>query len=198
MTHEDKQKLAEKIAEKAMSAKNVTYAVVLQAVYEALNARDEEIAKLYQKIKDSNAYTTYWGNRIKRLQSRLIKKGQEIKELKEKLLFADDSIKDADKWIAKYKLELDQLRNPWISVEKRMPPRDVALVFPTHSIPVIGMIGNSTDTIHTGMRYDYSSKEWCYGFTPMRKYGADNDLLISGDTLPVTHWMPIPKLKKGE
>ena len=135
MTHEDKQKLAEKIAEKAMSAKNVTYAVVLQAVYEALNARDEEI---------------------------------------------------------------EQLRNPWISVEERMPPRDVALVFPTHSIPVIGMIDNSTDRIHTGLRYDYSSKEWCYGFTPMRKYGADNDLLISGDTLPVTHWMPIPKLKKGE
>lgn len=46
MTHEDKQKLAEKIAEKAMSAKNVTYAVVLQAVYEALNARDEEIRQL--------------------------------------------------------------------------------------------------------------------------------------------------------
>ena len=46
MTHEDKQKLAEKIAEKAMSAKNVTYAVVLQAVYEALNARDEEMKQL--------------------------------------------------------------------------------------------------------------------------------------------------------
>ena len=87
--------------------------------------------------------------------------------------------------------------NQWISVEDRLPPRDVALVFPTHSIPVIGMIGNSTDAIHTGMRYDYSSKEWCYGFTPMRKYGADkDDLLIRGDTLPVTHWMPIPKLKK--
>lgn len=46
MTHEDKQKLAEQIAEKAMSVKNVTYAVVLQAVYEALNARDEEMKQL--------------------------------------------------------------------------------------------------------------------------------------------------------
>lgn len=126
MTHEDKQKLAEKIAEKAMSFKNVTYAVVLQAVYEALNARDEEI---------------------------------------------------------------EQLRNPWISVEDRLPPRDIALVFPTHSVPVIGMLDNSTFRIHIGMRYDYSFKEWCYGFTPMRKYGTE--------TLPVTHWMKIPKLKKG-
>lgn len=50
MAQEQKQKLVERIAEKAMSVKNVTYAVVLQAVHEALNARDEEV----EQLKDEN------------------------------------------------------------------------------------------------------------------------------------------------
>jgi hypothetical protein len=117
---------------------------------------------------------------------------RDIEDLQKMVKMRSDAFECARK-------EIDRSNNPWISVEERLPPRDVALIFPTHSIPVIGMIGNSTDIIHTGMRYDYSSKEWCYGFTPMRKYGANkDDLLISGDTLPVTHWMPIPELKKGE
>lgn len=55
MTREDKQKIAEQIAEKAMSAKNVTYAVVLQAVHEALDARDEEVERLQRRTKQLRA-----------------------------------------------------------------------------------------------------------------------------------------------
>lgn len=102
---------------------------------------------------------------------------EEIAELKERLKFADDSIADADKWIAKYKLDianleakLEQLRNPWISVEDMLPEE--------HSRVLI-MFCNGTVTYN-----DY--------------IGVGDINYMKAHSKTITHWMPIPALNPAE
>ena len=57
MTTNKKKKLAKEYAEKVMAAKNVTYAVVHQALYEMLNARDEEVERLEKSVCDAQKAT---------------------------------------------------------------------------------------------------------------------------------------------
>lgn len=85
------------------------------------------------------------------------------------------------------KIELDKLRNPWISVNERLP-EEFQIVF-------VHMQGGSCDSaIYTNgvFRRDLQLK-----------FGMKDDgyTLISWQQMfksNITHWMPIPELKKGE
>lgn len=102
---------------------------------------------------------------------------EEIKELKERLKFADESIADADKWIAKYKLELYKLRNPWIRVNDKLPEEDPD--DKGYSVEVLGLFPDGN-----------TSKCFCSI--------EEGIWLIEGLTCDKpTHWTPIPQLKKG-
>lgn len=67
--------------------------------------------------------------------------------------------------------ELDQLRNPWISVEERLPDEEGDYLIQVDSF-----------------------SRATFGFYSVR----NNKFLHLPPNVNVTHWMPIPELKKGE
>lgn len=84
----------------------------------------------------------------------------------------------------------ERLRNPWISIEDRLP-KDGDIVF-THSVLIIesGGVRNEEEQYLT-------QKYTCRWITDETKQinmcGEKYDIVNK-----VTHWMPIPELKKGE
>lgn len=103
---------------------------------------------------------------------------EEIKELEEKLKYADESIADADKWIAKYKLELDQLRNPWISVKDRLPDDNKTVLLWFGGYYAVAVMRNG--------------KWWhCTGWQTDGGWSALDEISDIA-TMYITHWMPIP------
>lgn len=101
---------------------------------------------------------------------------EEIKELKKRLKFADESIADADKWIAKYQLENYELRNPWISVKDRLPEKAIGKSERSEYVLCRHKNGNYYVAYwHVGLEYWYSMP-----------YKIDKN--------NITHWMPIPEV----
>lgn len=70
--------------------------------------------------------------------------------------------------------ELDQLRNPWISIEERLPEKINKFM----SEPVLCRYTRGNKEYFHVSQYDFDFDEW----------------QISN----VTHWMPIPQIEKGE
>lgn len=77
--------------------------------------------------------------------------------------------------------KVEQLRNPWISVEERLPEEDTDNI----SIPVVAITNNG---YWFKGKYDYNNKDWFFSEDP------DHLDFEVGEF--VTHWMPIPELKK--
>ena len=104
---------------------------------------------------------------------------EEIKELEQALAFTEDVV-DAQK------KELDQLRNPWISVEERLPEKTKG-VFSCEVRELekdkIVFYKDERGYIHTG--YLNANNHW-------RDLDRDNTAIYT-----VTHWAPIHELKKG-
>ena len=69
------------------------------------------------------------------------------------------------------KTELDKLRNPWISVEERLP-----------KVGEFVFVSLANGYVCRGVLYDDVEEIWY-----VDEYGI----------VDVTHWMPIPELKKG-
>lgn len=107
-------------------------------------------------------------------------RNDEVKELKEKLKFADESIADADKWIGKYKLEIYKLQNPWISVEVEKPVEGKDVIF---------MLPNGL--VYKGFRKVIGIRDRVF----LRCAPKGTNCYMISD---VTHWMPMPELKKGK
>lgn len=133
---------------------------------------DEQIKQNAEEYADSiydrKFQNSLWKDKYYAFVAGAHSRDEEIKELEKRVKYADESIADADKWIAKYKLELDKLRNPWISVSDKMPEEfEVVIAYAAN-----GHIENSYWDGHywTGDFYDTT----------------------------VIYWMPLPKLKKGE
>lgn len=105
---------------------------------------------------------------------------EEIKHLEEQLeITACDMIA--------YKAQVEQLRNPWISVEERLPEKTKG-VFSCQVRQLekdkIVYYKDTRGYIHTG--YLNAINHW-------RDLDRDNGVIY-----PVTHWMPIHELKKVE
>jgi hypothetical protein len=94
---------------------------------------------------------------------------EEIKELEER-------IKVLDMNLVEQQLENQQLHNPWISVEDRLPEK---LENDCVSYYVLTRIDGPRQIWYMVNRYNYDIKSW---------EGCNNN---------TTHWMPIPELKKG-
>jgi len=79
--------------------------------------------------------------------------------------------------------ELVKYRNPWISVKDRLPEKDGDNI----SIPVAAITNKG---YWFKGQYDYDNKDWFFSEDP-------DQLDFETDEI-VTHWMPVPKLKKEE
>lgn len=116
---------------------------------------------------------------------------EEIELLRHTLSQATNMLRNGnDKLLADYmvqKIELDQLRNPWISVEDRLP-EEFQMVF-------VHMQGGSFDcAIYTNGAFERSLQ---------LKFGMKDEgyTIISWEQKfksNITHWMPIPQIEKGE
>ncbi len=73
----------------------------------------------------------------------------------------------------------EKLRNPWISVEERLPQESKK--YKGWLSDIVFVITNKNDG--TSARYDHATKTWC----PAK--------ILQGS---ITHWMPILEVKKGE
>ena len=124
---------------------------------------------------------------------------EEIKELKS-LIKMESEIREGllrDKH--KLQDELDQLRNPWISVEERLPEIDQTQHTKKKNWSIAVLV-HDIDILHDALgqayppdvaRYDYERKDWLY----VEPGCYANEIEIGAE---ITHWMPIPELKKGE
>lgn len=96
-------------------------------------------------------------------------------------------LEDKDGYIAHLREELDKLLNSWISVEDRLPKKTKG-VFSCQVRELekdkIVYYKDERGYIHTG--YLNANNHW-------RDLDRDNTAIYT-----VTHWMPIPELKKGE
>lgn len=113
---------------------------------------------------------------------------EEIEKLKERLMLADESIADADKWIAKYKLDianleakLDQLRNPWISVKERRPNYPES----EYDIDNMYLVCREGNSIAFPAIFRRNGKWYIY------------DNMQTVEIIAPDYWMPMP-VKKGE
>lgn len=104
---------------------------------------------------------------------------EEIKHLEEHL---ERTSCDIITYKAQVEQLIEQLRNPWISVDERLPEEDVYNI----SIPVVAITNNG---YWFKGHYNYNNEDWLFS------EGTDFDFL---DDEFVTHWMHIPELKKGE
>ena len=88
--------------------------------------------------------------------------------------------KDLIKTMTRMQAELDKLRNPWISVKEKRPPIKTRVLF-----------------------LDYNGKAW-FGKNTISGYAeleSDKQEILPPPTIPtckpiITHWMPIPEIKK--
>lgn len=94
--------------------------------------------------------------------------------------------------------EVDQLRNPWISVEERLPEVDptqhttkkhlsVAVLCWDANIPCDSLGQQYSPSV---CKYDYERKDWLH--VELGYY--ENEVGIG---LQITHWMTIPQVPKG-
>lgn len=97
--------------------------------------------------------------------------------------------------IAQLRKEIEQLRNPWISVEERLPEKWKRLkVYQGTGEECYSWITKDVFVIKDGWEtpeiafYDYDAKIWWSEF-------GDNIENLFGEP---THWMPIPQIEKGE
>ena len=125
------------------------------------HSRDEEVERLEERIKvlDMNLVEQQLENQQLR---------NDNKDLEQALACAEDVV-DAQK------KELDQLRNPWISVEDRLPDIGQKVITITNKGKLL-LVARTTQPPHKeegGWRWEHYVGK-------------------------VTHWMPIPELKKGE
>lgn len=88
-------------------------------------------------------------------------------------------IKQRDKFIEENK----QLRNPWVSVEDRLPEKGADNI----SIPVAAITNKG---YWFKGQYDYDNKDWFFSEDP-------DHLDFETDEF-VTNWMLMPELKKGK
>ena len=79
--------------------------------------------------------------------------------------------------------EIEQLRNPWISVDKRLPEEGSDNI----SIPVAAITNKG---YWFKGQYDFNNKDWFFS--------EDPDHLDFEEDEFVTHWMSIPQIKKGK
>ena len=119
---------------------------------------------------------------------------EEIEFLRNSLSLATNMLRNGnDKLLADYmvqKIELDQLRNPWISVEDRLPDNG-DIVF-THSI--IKVEGGGERHEEEQFLVQKFIGHWITDRMEQHRMG-----IIMYDTIDkVTHWMPIPQIEKGE
>ena len=102
----------------------------------------------------------------------------EIKYLKRKLIECDKMYREL------------QNENPWRDAKKELPPKfidDKGIIY-NESIPVAVRVSGSKYW-HMA-EYYYDTKEWICE--------ENNTYVIRDGYGTVTHWMPIPKLTKGE
>lgn len=99
----------------------------------------------------------------------------------------DEEITALNDLLDVYEQELDKLRNPWISVEDRLPEE--------FQMVIVRMQGGSVDSaIYTNGAFERNLQ---------LKFGMKDNgcTVISWQqkfTSNITHWMPIPELKGGE
>lgn len=86
--------------------------------------------------------------------------------------------------------QIHELRNPWISVEERMP-EDGEIVL-THILRIIDGAGEHKEDD------DFVIQRYRKKFITDRMEQHRIDGYLFDTISKVTHWMPIPELKKGE
>lgn len=117
---------------------------------------------------------------------------EEIKELKEEIESLKEQYNSCFEGFSKRGTKLRELMkenvklsNPWISVEDGLPEEDKEEEYWSVEVYVRNEYGGTTAAC-----YNYKRKEWHL------TYGR-----LEGGSLihtNITHWMPIPELKKGE
>lgn len=113
---------------------------------------------------------------------------KEIKELKEENLRMETLPGMYRRMTGEYELKLQELRNPWISVNDRLPD-DNQVVLAHHEIIIDGGGEHEEDENVTIQRYE---GKWITDRMEQQRMGK----WLFDITDRVTHWMPIPKLPK--
>jgi len=97
---------------------------------------------------------------------------------------------DNSQVIANLEAEIERLKNPWISVEERLP--EVGLTVLTNILQIIDGGGEHNES--TMVLVQLFHGKWDTNRMEQQRVGG-----ILFDTISVvTHWMPIPELEKGE
>lgn len=110
---------------------------------------------------------------------------EEIESLKEQYNSCFEGFSKRGTKLIELMKENVKLSNPWISVEERFPEEDKDEKDWSVEVYVRNEYGGTTAAC-----YNYKRKEWHL------TYGSlEGDSLIHTD---ITHWMPIPELKKEE
>lgn len=104
---------------------------------------------------------------------------EEIKELQTELESLRKGFYERGDKLKMLMLENNKLRNPWISVEDRLP--EESKKYKGWLSDTVFVVTNKDDG--TSARYDHATKTWC----PAK--------ILQGS---ITHWMPIPQIEKGE
>ena len=78
------------------------------------------------------------------------------------------------------------LENLWISVDAELPE-------PNRNVLALNVGGDVLVAFHDGMQTWW----WCDGFIKGEKANGDKSYSSYCEMDSITHWMPIPKLKKG-
>ena len=107
---------------------------------------------------------------------------EEIKELKKEVSALETVIVTARAATSTQEAIIKDLRNPWISVEQRLPPVKIRVLFLDKNGKV--WLGRNTIAMQAELETD------------------ENNNLLPPPTVPpckpvITHWMPIPELPKG-
>lgn len=144
---------------------------------------DEQIkqnAEAYaDSIYDRKFQNSLWKDKYYAYLKGAHSRDEEIKDLRLAYNNLVNSFCERGRELAKASQELDQLRNPWISVEEKMPPIKTRVLF-----------------------LDNNGKAWL-GKNTISGYAeleSDQPEILPPPTVPtckpiITHWMPIPELK---
>ena len=147
---------------------------------------DEQIRQNAEKYADqfiSRCFCGEWKDVVLYFTAGAHSRDEEIKELKEEIESLKENEKELFDGFKKRGTKLGELmkenvklRNPWISVENRLPEEDkdvfVRKICTNGIFYLVGKVLNG-------------GKWYCYGFGWQ-------------DADAITHWMPIPELKKGD